>query len=213
MNFQRDLKSMKTTVSTAVAERLRCVRAGRCLVPLAAGLVLLAMTGCAGPKFMSTGSGTDQQWNAPRSATGLALRSLSIRDQFGGGADEASTSHLLESVANKLRQTALFTNVTVIASTNPPTMPLLLELRVLLGHDPGYGARAMIGSPSVVGAAGRIVDWQNDKVLATFASSRSSSGRLLGAGGWLTAGEATMNRKLVEWIADDVVAVVKKLQH
>jgi hypothetical protein len=113
-------------------------------------------------------------------------------------------------LAQELTKRKIFAHILVDSSANEPETRLVLTGYIGIMRKKGWAKRAMLGSESEVSISGRLSDIESDKTVLTFTRSRKGSGGVIGAGGWLSAGEGTMVDKLVEWIADDVAKALEK---
>jgi hypothetical protein len=97
----------------------------------------------------------------------------------------------------------------------PPPPALLVEATVDLIFVPdwlwrvhpltwGKSARATVRVSGTLRVTGE------EKTLIAFSLQRAAKGGLLGTGGWSTAGEETMVEHLLEWVAEDVAAMIRK---
>lgn len=184
------------------------------------GLVYLVLaTGCAGPKLMSTKTGSHKALGSITPNQEVSIRGLHTAPPAASSDDDYGEqllyiNHLMDNLAEKLRTNSQFSGVTIVAEADNVATPYMLEVKVVGVNKRGWASRATgFGgdTQSKASVAGRLVDVAHDQVVLTFEKSRSSQGGLLGMGGWLSAGEEAIAKKHMEWLADDIVAAIHAL--
>jgi hypothetical protein len=73
-----------------------------------------------------------------------------------------------------------------------------------------WGSRALAGNAETSFEVTGEIRGHDYNQLLTFTKSRSAQGGLFGVGGWATAGSGQMIKQLTDWVADDVLKVIKK---
>ncbi len=186
---------------------VRCTCVG---VLLCAQLVLF--TGCAGLKMDSRQIGACYRKDAIPQGTGVAIR---MYDSFAAGekiGDRDARELFALALAQELKDAQVFPSITVLpvgsaATTKEP--PLLLEVTITRIGRQGWTSRSMSNAVSAFSIAGRLVDTEMDLVLRHFDDTRLAQGGLLGHGGLAAASEEDMQKQLMEWVAQDTIAMVR----
>jgi len=169
--------------------------------------------GCAGPKFASNSFGSQQDWDIlplHEDVTIRMLESICIPMQID---DKNLEQVFAETLAERIRKNHLYGNVTVSLSQGNVLTRFIIEVKLIDIRKTEWVARSFGANKySFVGVAGRVVDSKRDKVLLTFEKKRFSQGGILGSGGLFSAGSDAMIKKLVEWVADDIVETLENDQ-
>jgi hypothetical protein len=197
-------------------------RAVNCLI--AAALTGTMLVACAGPKLMSSRAGSVyriDQGVPKHERVDILMRPLLSQTVGGVPVDVVFAGRL----ANELRHARLYQDVTIMSPVSYfvepsgrgvlPPRALLVEATVDLIFVPewawrmhpltwGKSARARVrvsGTLSVAGAENNLIP---------FSLQRAAKGGFLGIGGFSTGGEETMIAQLLEWIAEDFAAMIRK---
>ncbi|MGH7466601.1 MAG: hypothetical protein ACRENP_01310 [Longimicrobiales bacterium] len=165
---------------------------------------------------MSSAYGTDAVWNSRPARAAVTVRLLEVPPRTDTTTvpegNNVYTAQLLTGLVEQLRQAALFDDVQPGNATTEPTTPLLLEVRLIRVYDADWASRALTSySESSATVVGRLIDRSTDRVLTTFQRSRGGQGGMLGMGGWLTASSDDMARAHINWIATDIINVLRKI--
>jgi len=163
---------------------------------------------CTGPKFMSTVSGSQENWGKHPTIQSISISPLA-KFAVSDSTMDPYTPRLLENLKERMGRISDVRKIVILSPTDSIQTPYLLEISVMNTGKAGWGDRANnYGSQSEVSVAGRLIDVKADKALITFRKTRMAQGGMLGIGGWLSAGEKQMSRKLIDWLADDVVTIL-----
>lgn len=184
-------------------------------------LIFVTLSGCAGTtKFMSDPLGSCEKWAAIPSAKRISIRMLkpiSAPTKFSDFAQQTFPKILAE----KLKESQLYSAVNIISSNDPISTPLLIEVAVAniaLGkqkRDMGYSSTGVKGEFSI---AVRVVDVSKEKILITCEASRlSHRDTILLTSGLFWEGiaitkEENFIKNLMEWVGEDTVEIFKKLK-
>ena len=170
--------------------------------------------GCAGPKFFCDSFGSQQNWDIlpfHEDVTVRMLESIYTPMQI----DDNNLEQLFaETLAEKIRKSHLYRNVTVSPLQGNVLTRFIIEIKLIditatAWRDRSFG----VNKYSFIGVAGRVVDLKRDKALLTFEKARAGQGGLLGSGGMFSAGSDAMIKKLTEWVAYDIVETLRNAQN
>ena len=168
-------------------------------------LIIFALTGCAGPKFISRGPIFHQYWgDIPYQ------KDLSIIITSSTTIEKEAAELFTETLTKGLESQKLFGKIFVISPIEATKTDIVLEVNIENIIKTGWWARGGSYShePCSVAVTGKLIDVKQDKTILTFSRERSGEGGLLGIGGWLRAGRNTMTNKLVKWVSDDIVKII-----
>lgn len=170
---------------------------------------LCVLTGCVGPKFMSNSDGKHEAMRPIPKGQHVIITPFDDAGETEKIDNQSMGTYFAGALAQKLLALNSFRQVTVSASRTDSTAIVIAGSVSSFGSG-GWGKRAIVGNAqSNFEATGEIRDRNNNKLLS-FTKSRSAEGGLMGAGGWFTAGGGQMKKQLADWVAADVVKVIKK---